>query len=512
MAFPETPTTRPAWWVYLLLPLAHFASIKLTFSLAVTPENEVVMWIPNAVLLAALLHFQGRRGWALAALTFTSDVLANLPVFPAPQAVMLSLCNLAEVTASYLLIRHLGGSSRLERIKDFGKFVLAGPVLGAFAASLLAGAVLLTLDRVTAAYPTLVLLWWFGDALGLLIFTPLLLALFAPQREPLALRWWDAAVVAVTAALTLAIFIGSKWLASRGLTLTPTLLLPPVFLIAARLGMRWTAVAVALISLAAAWSQTAGLRLFGDASPHEMVLHAQEFILTLSLAGMGFAILFGEQRALARELEDKVRERTRELVESNARLAALSMTDDLTGIANRRRFDEVLAAAWLHARRRGEPLAVGLVDVDFFKPYNDRYGHQRGDDCLRMIAEVLTSTLRRGTDLAARYGGEEFAFVIPGIDGAEARSRAEAIRSTLQARGERHELSPLGVLTASVGIAVAVPAENDSPESLLRCADEALYVAKRCGRNRAVLFEPESAGGMASQAPPGSGGKQPTRS
>jgi diguanylate cyclase (GGDEF)-like protein len=399
-------------------------------------------------------------------------------------------------------MRRLGGSPHLERIRDFGKFVLAGPVLGALAASLLAGLVLLTMERVTASYPTLVLLWWFGDSLGLLIFTPLLLSFLASPREPLALRTWDLAVVIVTVALTAAIFVRGEWMDRSGITLTPTLLLPPVFLIAARLGTRWTALAVALIALVAAWSQTTGHRPFGNASPHEMILHAQEFILTLSLAGLGFAILFREQRALARELEDRVRERTRELVESNDKLAALSMTDELTGIPNRRRFHEVLAAEWLRAKRSGEPLAVGLVDVDHFKPYNDRYGHQRGDDCLRLIAEVISSTLRRGSDLAARYGGEEFAFVVPCIDEADALARAEAIREAVQARGQEHELSPLGVLTASVGVAVVAPVENDEPESLLRRADEALYVAKRRGRNQAVLSKPPAPAGMTTRDPP----------
>jgi diguanylate cyclase (GGDEF)-like protein len=230
-----------------------------------------------------------------------------------------------------------------------------------------------------------------------------------------------------------------------------------------------------------------------------MILQAQAFILTLSIAGMGFAILFAEQRALARELEDKVRERTQALVESNAKLEALSATDPLTGIANRRRFDEALDAEWLRARRSREPLALGLVDVDHFKRYNDRYGHQTGDACLRLVAEVIASNLRRGSDLTARYGGDEFAFVAPGIDAAHALELAEGIVAGMRAQGQRHELSPSGVLTASVGIAVMVPADMETPETLLRRADRALYDAKRRGRDLAVLFEPVSSEAVAAQ-------------
>lgn len=104
---------RPGWPTFLALPLLHFLSVKLTFLCAYSPENEVVVWLPNAVLLAALLHYRGQRGWLLATLTFSSDLVANLPVFPARQAALLSLINLAEVTLTYLLMRRAGVSPGL---------------------------------------------------------------------------------------------------------------------------------------------------------------------------------------------------------------------------------------------------------------------------------------------------------------------------------------------------------------------------------------------------------------
>jgi diguanylate cyclase (GGDEF)-like protein len=493
MATAAPTASRPDWRVYLLLPLLHHASVKLAFSTALSPENEVVVWLPNAVLLAALLHFRGQRGWLMALLTFSSDVSANLPVFPPLQAVLLSLCNLTEVVVTYLAMRRAGASPGLERVQDFGKFVLAGPLLGALLCALLAGSVLLTLDRVSAPYPTLVLLWWFGDALGLLIFTPVLLGFGQPVRERLALRWWDAAVLLLTVVLAGLVFLRQgQWLGG-GIPLTPTLLLPPVLFMAVRFGPRWTALAVALITLAAAWSQTTGHRPFGDASPHEMILHAQEFILTLSIAGMGFAILFSEQKALARDLEDKVRERTQALEASNSKLATLSATDGLTGIANRRRFDEVLAAEWARARRSGQPLALALLDVDHFKKYNDRYGHQAGDECLRLVAAVMSAHARRAGDLVARYGGEEFAFVCPGLDADGMVALAQAVCTDLQQQGRRHTASPFGVLTATIGVAVMAPGDEPTPATLVRHADEALYDGKQLGRNRVVLFDERAA-------------------
>jgi diguanylate cyclase (GGDEF)-like protein len=483
---------RPDWRVFLLLPLLHFASVKLTFSTALSPENEVVMWLPNAVLLAALLHYRGQRAVLLALLAFSSDVFANLPVFPPLQAALLSLCNLSEVTVTYLLMRRLGASPGLTRIGDFGRFLLAGPLLGALGAALMAGAVLATLrDNVAASYSTLVMLWWFGDGLGLLIWTPLLLAFLQPEREDPTLRRHDYAVLAFTVALAGTVFLQAGGAGPNPhVPLTPHLLLLPVLYIAARCGRRWTALTVALVALTAAWSQTTGLRPFGEASPHEMILRAQEYILTLSIIGMGLSILLGEQRALAHELEDKVNERTRALEESNRKLAELSATDSLTGIANRRRFDETLAVEWARARRNSEPLALCLLDVDLFKDYNDHYGHQAGDDRLRQVADVISQHVRRSGDLVARYGGEEFAFISPGVDSDRALAVAHTVCAALHERCLPHARSPFGVLTASIGVAVVVPGRTDTPEELFRKADEALYEAKRSGRNRVVAWRP----------------------
>jgi diguanylate cyclase (GGDEF)-like protein len=488
----EQARQRPNWLVCVGLPLLHFASVKLTFACAFSPENEVVVWLPNAVLLAALLHYRGQRGWLLACLTFSSDLIANLPVFPAAHAFLLSAINLIEIVLTFLLMRRVGASPGLERIQDFAKFVVCGPVAGALVAGLLAGVVLQTLPGASAPYPTLVLLWWFGDALGLLIYTPLLLALVQPARETPRWQWPDIAVTAMAVGVAALIFSGE---AKRfgGMALTPTLLLPAVLYIAVRRGTRWTSIAVALVSLATAWAQTTGHRPFGDAPPHELILRTQEFILTLSIIRMGFAVLLAEQRALTRSLEDKVRERTQELQESNSKLGTLSATDGLTGIANRRRFDEVLASEWAQARRSRVPLALALLDVDFFKPYNDRYGHQTGDDCLRAIAQVLAAHARRADDLVARYGGEEFALIAPAVDEAGALAVAQSICRELQRLGRDHALSPFGVVTASIGVAVLVPGDGEEGhEALVRQADQALYQAKARGRNQVVLAAAES--------------------
>jgi len=187
------------------------------------------------------------------------------------------------------------------------------------------------------------------------------------------------------------------------------------------------------------------------------------------------------------QLEDRVNERTRDLAEANSKLKALSLTDGLTGIANRRHFDETLLSELNRAVRTQTPLALMMVDVDFFKDYNDFYGHQEGDACLRRVANLLQVHSRRASDLVARYGGEEFVLIAADTDVATALALAESIRTSLEAMQLPHERSPLGCVTISVGVVVVVPDEAQTPEMLGRMADKAMYRAKGQGRNQVVL-------------------------
>ena len=185
-------------------------------------------------------------------------------------------------------------------------------------------------------------------------------------------------------------------------------------------------------------------------------------------------------------LEQRVIARTEELQKANLLLADLSMTDGLTGIANRRRFAEVLESEWTRAMRSGQSLALAMIDVDWFKRYNDHYGHQAGDDCLRAVARLLTESTRRGGDLVARYGGEEFAIIAPATDGAQALQMAHAICQAIQSLALPHALSEFSHVSVSIGVTALVPGQDDTPDALLRLADAALYRAKGEGRNRVV--------------------------
>jgi diguanylate cyclase (GGDEF)-like protein/PAS domain S-box-containing protein len=169
-------------------------------------------------------------------------------------------------------------------------------------------------------------------------------------------------------------------------------------------------------------------------------------------------------------------------------LAALAASDALTGLANRRGFDERLAAEWARGARDGTPLSLLLLDIDRFKLFNDRYGHQAGDACLRQVAQVVAQALSRPADLAARYGGEEFAVLLPNTDTAGCRYIGERLRRAVEDLNLSHsENSPWRVATLSVGGATIFPRPGrDESDRLVESADRALYAAKHAGRNRFV--------------------------
>ena len=166
------------------------------------------------------------------------------------------------------------------------------------------------------------------------------------------------------------------------------------------------------------------------------------------------------------------------------RLKLLATTDGLTGLVNRRAFDEALETEASRTTRSSSPMSLLMIDVDRFKSYNDLYGHQAGDEVLKAVGQCLKTTLKRPADLAARYGGEEFVAILPDTDEDGAFFIADSFRESLKALAIPHQGGDKKVVTASVGIAVTSPDEPVAPAELLHRADEALYTAKHAGRDR----------------------------
>jgi diguanylate cyclase (GGDEF)-like protein len=216
------------------------------------------------------------------------------------------------------------------------------------------------------------------------------------------------------------------------------------------------------------------------------------------------------------QLEERVRERTSilearnkelnatriQLQDANSQLLKLVSIDGLTGIANRRHFDEVLTREVRRCLRERQPLSLILCDIDGFKRYNDSYGHARGDDTLKRVAQAVEKTFRRAGDLAARYGGEEFAIVLPGIEARRAWLFADRLRRNIWRLTIPNAVSPVADrVTISAGVATALPDRIYGIEELIQAADTALYRAKGNGRNRVEAHAPVGTAGSSTPEP-----------
>lgn len=250
-----------------------------------------------------------------------------------------------------------------------------------------------------------------------------------------------------------------------------------------RLQFRLAVSCAALVALA----HVGGWLWWGDGAWGSLVLEVY-FVEGGALACLG-ACFFMEQGARRSFLQrTALRHKEQELLVANAALSRLAAADGLTGLANRRRFDQRLHEEWQRAQRDRSPLSLLMVDVDYFKLYNDHYGHQQGDECLRRLAGALARQARRPADLAARYGGEEFTLLLPETEAEGALEVAEQLRQEVLSLALPHAASKVApTVTISVGVASLVPGPEVASDGLVAAADQALYAAKHAGRNRACL-------------------------
>jgi len=260
--------------------------------------------------------------------------------------------------------------------------------------------------------------------------------------------------------------------------LYPVLLLTDLLLSFA--GAALAALVASLLSIYLTIYHPAPVILHLAFSPTERNLALQAYLAFHLFALFPASIVFLERRWMTGQIKD-----------ANVQLTLLAATDGLTGVANRRAFDQRFDGEWRVGQRNRTPLSLLMIDLDMFKRYNDTYGHLAGDTCLQTIAGMLLEISRRPRDLAARYGGEEFIVMLPETSLEDALELAETLKSNIFTSELPHESSPWGRVTVSIGCVSAVPTEDSSPLTLLELADQALYRAKESGRNTIQTLDAE---------------------
>jgi diguanylate cyclase (GGDEF)-like protein len=454
---------------------ACFLAVGLaTIFIGLAPEANLI-WVANGILLAYLLAAPKRRWAAYLCAGFAAQFAGTLAVNPHLRINMIiGVLNMAEVLIGASLMRR--GKQEPPRFSD-RDYVLRFVAYAVFAAPMLTGigyAAALWLMR--HADPAAALMRWaLTDGLGTAVATPGYVALFQMKQNRAMARRVNWIYLALPAVVSLLLFAQ----ASAPLVF---LIYPALLLVLLRLGLGWASLATLFVAGTGNWFTLRGENAFAafrPITPLEPTILLQVFIAGAMFMLLSVAVVVDSRRGVERRLE--------KMAVACRAAEALAAVDPLTGLANRRRFDECLESEWRRALREGKPISLLLMDADLFKSYNDSYGHLHGDECLKQIAEVAQETVNRPGDLVARFGGEEFAVILPDTDECGAEEIAREICAALRRRRVLHATSPCGVMTLSVGCATLGRCFGQPARTLLEMADAALYRAKFTGRDRVCM-------------------------
>jgi diguanylate cyclase (GGDEF)-like protein len=323
-----------------------------------------------------------------------------------------------------------------------------------------------------------------SDMLGYALFTPLVLVI-SNKETYTRVNWSELSMLGLLLGLVAGATYLVFWQSSYALSFV---LISVVLLVTLRLGFSAAVVAVNLMAVLTTIATMHGygpLALGAGAIQSHRILLLQSFLAVTMMTVFSVSVM---------QIERKLFEERLQLAYED--MEKLATKDALTGVANRRMFDETLRSEWARAIRSGDSIALLMMDVDHFKSYNDRFGHPAGDACLRRIAQTILELPHRSTDLLARYGGEEFSFLLPGAEQEDAARIAETIRVRIENmhegyidKAQEQDRCPMSI---SIGCCALKPKLDLGPESLIASSDAALYRAKRNGRNRIEAGDPNS--------------------
>jgi diguanylate cyclase (GGDEF)-like protein len=448
--------------VQFLVFATYFLAGKLGLSLAYINPSASAVWAPAGIAVAAFLMI-GSRVWPAVML---AAFLVNLSTAGSVlTSIAIALGNTAEAAlAAYLVNRFAAGRDAFRSSNTVFRFTA---IIGLCAAPVSAtiGVTAITVAGFAAwqDYATIWMTWWLGDLSGVLVVTPLIILW---STGPFRRRWTEVAeaVALVMLLVPTALLVFGDLLGSKERNYPLEFMCVPLFLWAAfRLGRRESITVVAILSAISVWGSYNGYGPFVRSSPNESFLLLQSYTAMWAVVSVALAAVVSEHRQSA-ELS-----------------RALAITDPLTGLANFRRLNEVLAGEIARSSRTGRPFALLFLDLNGLKKINDRYGHLAGNQALRRVADALRKSCRT-TDTPARFGGDEFVAILPETDEAGGQVVARRVAERVAA-----DLTAKPPLSVSTGIAV-YPRDGMTPAMMLAAADSVLYQVKvaRPGPRRRV--------------------------
>lgn len=479
--WPDGARWHGAGW--LLVIFCAYAGAVLLFPFLST-DGVAMLWLPNAVLVAALLRFR-RRDWPYVyAAGLLAEVVASLTLGIAPQhALYFGAVNVLEATLFVLCAAAIAGGRGevgLLSVRGASAIVVASVAVPALTGALGAIGSVWSFD---ATYVAAWQGWWFGDALGLMVGVPLCVLLrdaprsVARSRSVPLILGAGTIVVALCALSAYLAVTGRVWGAQQievGLAVV-------VALVFGALGAPLAAVLTTTVTLFGLARQVDSF----DSVVRDQILI---FVVAAAIYAIAAATESGHRAMeLARQTMGQLARAQRDLEKANARLAVLVRTDELTGLANRRALSENLELLWAWCVRESKPVSMLMVDLDCFHQYNETYGHVAGDSVIRRVASVIDGCGRRRTDLTVRYGGEEFFVFLPNTSLRPAQQIADRIHKRIRDLDIQHGSSSVApIVTVSIGLlAKRVPEPGGAAAALEGC-DALLYQAKQAGRNRTV--------------------------
>ena len=441
-------------------------------------NGQATIWPANGVVLAILLTSRVALWPAYLALGVLADVAAAyLLGFPLNVIVRFPLVNLLELTLTLALLRRFVGENYdLSQPRILARFSVIAAVV-APAVSTLLNALLFSFLTMRGIEADFFLAVFFAHALGIITITPVALSLLGQKYARSAKRprlLLSAAVTGLFLATTVLVFAQSRYHVMF-------LVYPPLVFMVCLFGLVGGAASLFFTTYIAIVFTLYGhgpIILEETGSELTRILMLQFYVSVAAFLVLPLSAILAERDRAELQLE-----------QSKERLAELARTDPLTGLANRRQLDETLEQECRRANRYGTALSLLLLDVDHFKTFNDQYGHQAGDGCLRAVSDVVKTFGRRPGDLAARYGGEELAVLLVSAPADAGPARAEALRQAVEDLRLPHAgKEECGVVTVSIGVATVHPQNHPAtPKMLIERADEMLYEAKRQGRNRIMV-------------------------